>query len=167
MTALLLAALMAVALQASVAQTDASQAESQQPQTGSASQSEPPVLPVSIERIRAALERPDLLTLRHITPDFVVDVRERERFDKLVPPMDFSSGPVPPGGLYAYEQLQRAGVPITQPLVLIDLMAIAQEIRRAHAPHEAASAREEVRQAIADYCAAQPGGGVGIAICVK
>jgi len=174
MTALLLAASMAVQTasmavqtQTSPAQANARQAESEQTQTTSASQSEPPVLPVSIERIRAALQRPALLTVPRITPDFVVDVRERQRFDKLVPPMDFSSGPVPPGGLYAYEQLQRAGVPVAQPLMLIDLMAIAHEIGRAHAAHEAASAREEVRQAIADYCAGQPGGGAGIAICVK
>jgi len=124
-------------------------------------------LPVSLARIREALQRPDLLTLPRITPDFVVDVNERQRFEKLVPPVDYKSGPVPPGGLYAYEQLQRAGVPITQPLVVVDLMAIARGIGRAHAAQSAASAREEVRQAIAEYCAAQPGGGAGLAICVK
>jgi hypothetical protein len=169
MIALLLAATMTVAAQttatAASPQEDVTRAEQPQMQTTSASDA--PDLPVSIARIRAALERPDVLTLPRITPDFVVDVRERQRFDKLVPPMDFRSGPVPPGGLYAYEQLQRSGVSAAQPLLLIDLIAIGHEISRAHAAHEAASAREEVRQAIADYCAAQPAGGAGIAICVK
>ncbi|HWF86952.1 MAG TPA: hypothetical protein VG222_18980 [Vicinamibacterales bacterium] len=127
----------------------------------------PPELPVSIARIRAALERPDLLTLPQITPDFVVSVQERERFDKLVAPWDFRSGPVPPGGLYAYEQLQRSGLSTVQPLILVDLIAIARGIARAHSAQAAAAAREDVRQVIADYCAAQPGGGAGIAICVK
>jgi hypothetical protein len=84
-----------------------------------------------------------------------------------VPPWNFRSGPVPPGGLYAYEQLQRSGISIAQPLVLVDLMAIARGIARAHAAQSAAAAREDVRQTIAEYCAAQPDGGAGIAICVK
>ena len=124
-------------------------------------------LPVSIEHIRTALQHPDLLTLPRITPDFVVNVNERQRFDKLVPPVDYRSGPVPPGGLYAYEQLQRSGISETQPLVFVDLIAIAHGIGHARAAHAAASAHDEVRKAIADYCGAQPGGGAGIAICVK
>ncbi len=124
-------------------------------------------LPVSIERIRAALDRPAPLTLRRITPDFVVDVRERERFDKLIPPLDFKSGPVPPGGLYAYEQLQRSGVPIAQPLFLIDLIAIGHDLARAHAAHAGAAARANVQRAIAEYCEARPNGGAGIAICAR
>lgn len=137
------------------------------PQTAAPPDTSSSELPVSIAHIRAALERPDPLALPRITPDFVVNVQERQRFEKLVPPPDFRSGPVPPGGLYAYEQLQRSGISVAQPLILVDLMTIAREIGRAHAAHSAASAREEVRQAIADYCAAQPGGGAGIAICVK
>src|SRR6266851_2712727 len=78
------------------------------PQTGTA---DVPDLPVSLDRIREGLERPagDRLRLRVVIPDFAVKVVERERFEKLVPPWDFRSGPVPPGGLYAYDQLQRAG----------------------------------------------------------
>ncbi len=79
------------------------------PQTGTA---DVPDLPVSLDRIREGLERPagDRLRLRVVIPDFAVKVVERERFEKLVPPWDFRSGPVPPGGLYAYDQLQRAGL---------------------------------------------------------
>jgi hypothetical protein len=124
-------------------------------------------LPVSIEHIRAALERPDKLTLDPITPDFVVDVRERQRFEQRVPQWDFKSGPVPPGGLYFYEQLQRAGLSSAQPLFLVDLIAIGRGLASAHAAHSASVAREDVRRAIAEYCAARPDGGAGIAICVK
>ncbi len=136
-------------------------------QTPALPDTSPPELPVSIARIRAALERPDLLTLPQITPDFVVSVQERERFDKLVPPLDFRSGPVPPGGLYAYEQLQRSGLSTVQPLVVVDLIAIARGIARAYSAQSAAAARENVRRVIADYCAAQPSAGAGIAICAK
>ena len=40
----------------------------------------------SVEHIRAALDIPhtDLLMRREITPDFVVNIRERERFEKLM-----------------------------------------------------------------------------------
>ena len=126
-----------------------------------------PGLPVSVDRIRAALDRPDILTLHPVTPDFVVSVSERERFEKLVPPPDYRSGPVPPGGLYAYEQLQRAGLGSAQPLFLVDLIAIGRGIASLRAAHAASAAREDVRRAIAEYCAAQPDGGAGVAICVK
>ena len=140
----------------------------QAPQATQAVQdSMPEELPVSLARIRAALDRPDLLTLHPVTPDFIVAVSERERFEKLVPPPDYRSGPVPPGGLYAYEQLQRSGLGSAQPLFLVDLIAIGRGIARAHASHEAAAARDEVRREIAAYCAAQPGAGAGIAICSK
>src|SRR5665213_2574805 len=110
----------------------------QAPQATQAVQdSTPEQLPVSLARIRAALDRPDVLTLHPVTPDFVVTVSEPERFEKLVPPPDYRSGPVPPGGLYAYEQLQRSGLGSAQPLFLVDLMAIGRDIARAHASHEA------------------------------
>jgi hypothetical protein len=63
-------------------------------------------LPVSIERIRAALSAEP--TLRQDPPLFRVDVVER--IPDLLPPIDFNGGPVPQGGLYAYEQRQRLGL---------------------------------------------------------
>jgi hypothetical protein len=128
-------------------------------------------LPVSIDRIREALERPpsDRLIQRVVTPDFAVKITERERFEKLVPPWDFRSGPVPPGGLYAYEQLQRSGIAFAQPLVSVDLLAIgrgvASAISGARSAHAGAAARDEVQRAIAEYCAAQPNAGAGIQLC--
>jgi hypothetical protein len=124
-------------------------------------------LPVSIERIRQALQQRPALTVHPVIPDFRVDVHEHQRFEQLLPQWDFRSGPVPPGGLYAYEQLQRSGVPIAQPLVLVDLIAIGRALAGARAAHAAGAAREDVQRAIAEYCAAQPDGGAAIAICAK
>lgn len=126
----------------------------------------PPAI-FSVDRIRAALETPisELLTRRPITPDFVVDIRERQRFEKLMKPWDFSSGPVPPGGLYAYEQFQRSGIPVAQPLFMIDLLAIARGITKTAYSARTARAREEVDRAIAEYCEAQPDHGARIQLC--
>jgi hypothetical protein len=123
----------------------------------------------SIDRIRAALEIPqsELLMRREITPDFVVNIRERERFEKLMKPLDFRSGPVPPGGLYAYEQLQRSGIGMAQPLFLFDLMTVAHGINKAMYAARSAAARRTVERAIAEYCAAQPNGGAGIQLCMN
>jgi hypothetical protein len=142
--------------------------EAAPPQTGTAHVDD---LPVSLDHIREGLERPagDRLRLRVVVPDFAVKVVERERFEKLVPPWDFRSGPVPPGGLYGYEQLQRAGLGFTQPLVSMDLLAIgrgiAGAISGARSAHAAAAARDDVQRAIAEYCAAQPNAGAGIQLC--
>jgi hypothetical protein len=118
----------------------------------------------SIRRIRAALERPQTIDLDRIdqVPRFRVVIREPQRFRDL-PPLDFSAGPVPPGGLYAYEQRQRIGPPMSQPLVSIDVMPIAQAIGRAAAgvrrARGEAAARDALQRAIAEYCAAQPRAG--------
>ena len=126
----------------------------------------PPPL-FSVDRIRAALDKPssDLLTRRPITPDFVVNIRERERFEKLLKPWDFSSGPVPPGGLYAYEQLQRSGIPIAQPMFMMDLLSIARGVSKAAYSARTAKARREVDRAIAEYCDALPNRGAGVQLC--
>jgi hypothetical protein len=166
---LLVAGLMLCAQQAQAAQ------QAQQPQaTPQPQDAQPPSdaplpldVPVSLDRVRAGLARPDRLKLQPITADFSVHIDERERFDKLVPPVDYRSGSVPPGGLYAYEQLQRAGLAQTQPLFLVDLIAIGRGIANLHAAHSEAAARDEVRRAINAYCAGQPDGGAGIAVCAK
>ena len=144
----------------------AQEAAPPQPETAHAAD-----LPVSLDSIREGLEQAaiDRLRLHVVIPDFAVKVVERERFEKLVPPWDFQSGPVPPGGLYAYEQLQRTGLGFTQPLVSIDLLAIgrgiAGAISGARAAHAASAARDDVQRAIAEYCAAQPNAGAGIQLC--
>ena len=126
--------------------------------------------PFSIDRIRDSLAQtpPEPALLPAAQPQFRVNIVERQRFGDRVPP-DFRGGPVPPGGLYAYEQRQRIGPPMAQPLVVIDITPIASAIvaaiRDARRSGETAAAREDVRRAIGQYCAAQPDRGAGIQIC--
>jgi hypothetical protein len=127
----------------------------------------------SVAHVRAALEKPPsslTLTVPERKADFTVTITERERFDRLLPPiLDFKLGP----GLSQYELFSS---PYTspwgsQPIVSVDLMSLAMaaavginELRKAHARR---AALEEVQQAIADYCAAQPNRGAGIHICTS
>jgi hypothetical protein len=106
------------------------------------------------------------LTLPERKADFSVTITERERFDELVPPiLDFKVGP----GLPQQELFTSPWG--SQPLVSVDLMSLVMaaavginELRKAHARR---AALEEVRQAISDYCAAQPNRGAGIQICTS
>lgn len=150
-------------------------------------------LPVSVERIRETLSHfPQKPLLRGLNeqPDFTVTVEERgsieltlEEFFKNT---DFSGGPVPPGGLYGYEQQRQLADPNSRPLaqpyaaftrgelaqvaatsVLTTLLAryFARGFQNVMKSSADRAADEEVRQAIAEYCAAQPGRGQGIVIC--
>ena len=120
---------------------------------------------VSVERVRAALEKPSSrLTLRPRTPDFAITIRERERFERLLTPiLDFKLGPgFPQSALFASPFR-------SQPVFSVDLLSAAlatvsvvNEVRRARVKHAAV---EEVRRTIAAYCAAQPSAGAGITLC--
>jgi hypothetical protein len=141
-------------------------------------------LPVSLERIRAGLERPTLLSLRTLDerPTFRVQILEKQRIDDLLATLDFKSR----GGVY-FDEMQRAtwpsvDNPLMQPyapfsggqMVTLAIENIAGKlgagklmnaISNASKSRAQAAAREEVLQAIQDYCAAQPGRGSGIQIC--
>jgi hypothetical protein len=115
----------------------------------------------SLTRIASALAKPpSKLVLQERKPDFTVDIRERQQFEHLLPPMwDFKTGPVPwasPAGW-------------SRPLFTVDLLAIAGTIAKSVASarrgHAEGAAREDVRREIANYCAAQPNGGAGLQIC--
>jgi hypothetical protein len=126
---------------------------------------------VSLERIRTALNRPALrLPTEGPKPDFVVHVIQKSWFEQVMPPIDFRSGPVPPGGLYAYEQQQRLNPTAPIPLFNVSLMplvrGIAHGFSSAYQAQSSASAHRDVVRAIAEYCAAQPNGGTAIAICM-
>lgn len=128
--------------------------------TGVASAQTPEAeLPVSLDRIRSALAQPagTLQIETDHTADFTVHVRERAPLEEIVPSLDFRSGPVPPGGLYAFEQRQRLGQPYAeQPLIQIDVLPFAHVVVDAirHARHAAAerAAREQVRRELAAFC---------------
>jgi hypothetical protein len=117
-----------------------------------------------VERVRAALEKPpSKLTVPEVRADFSVHIEVRrplqDIFDKPVwqlPPIGWQP---PAVGYTAFGGM---------PMVNIDLMAVGGAIaravndaRRAHAAHNAS---EEVRQAIAEYCAVQPNAAT-ISIC--
>jgi hypothetical protein len=149
-------------------------------------------LPVSLDKIRLALEQPPVEPLRGLDerPLFRVEIRERQRIDDLLQSLKFESGPAVPGGLYGYEQ-QRIMFPsvdnplaqpwsaFTQPelarvvtLSFIETLVtkyLAKRMLSAVTAAERASAeqaaREEVARAIGEYCAAQANHGAGMQIC--
>jgi hypothetical protein len=125
---------------------------------------------VSLERIREALAAPPsrVNPPPHRTPDFVVQVvTDRQRVDRLIAPvLQFDSG-IARRPWFLASQPQ---VGTTPALAAVDVLALASAVRRqlAGAPRDRrdAAARRDVRQAIADYCAAQPNGGTAIRICM-
>lgn len=194
---LLLAALLAVAVPDGAAQTSSSpEAAPSSPadDTGTRDVSAEPstpgtssVLPVSLDRIREQLaQTPAVPRLRGLNeqPTFRSGVEERVTLEHFFRPEDFQTGPVPPGGLYAYEMQRATSNPVSDPLAQPyaafsggQLLTIAIEnlifrylggrLTQAFADDSAAqaAAEAEVARAVAQYCAAQPRGGAGIQIC--
>jgi hypothetical protein len=79
-------------------------------------------LPVSLDRIRAALAQPaptePLKGLNDPPPTFKVEIQEQQKFDELVSKLKFNKGgPQVPGGIDAYEQYQRLFPRVDNPLV--------------------------------------------------
>jgi len=163
-----------------------SQSDTQSPATKG--QADRPLLPVSLDKIREALEQPPGEPLRGLDEraQFHVEIRERQKLDDLLKSLNFKSGPAVPGGLYAYEQQRllfpKVDNPLVQPyaafnqseLVVVSLTTLIENylagrlgraITAANRAGAEAAARQEVERAIAEYCAAQPNGGAGIQIC--
>jgi hypothetical protein len=130
-------------------------------------------LPVSLDRIREALaepQKPSLLDALDRQAHFRVEVEEkRPTFAPIFSPDAFKGGPVPPGGLYAYEQQQRLFPNSTPALVSFDTLPVFRDLlgafREARRARAAAAAREEVERSMAEFCAAQPNGGKGVVGC--
>lgn len=149
--------------------------------------------PVSLDRIREGLRQTPTTRLRGLdeVPNFKVEIHERARpftLEELIKSMapEFKAGPVPAGGVYAYEVNRQASNPVDNPLaqpyaafnqpqlltVLIENLVgkylagkAANGVTAAERAHAETAARDEVRRAVAEYCAAQPDGGRGIDIC--
>ena len=146
-------------------------------------------LPVSLDRIREALDKPvsrPLMKSFDEQPTFRVEIRERLRIEELLAALDFKGGPTPAAGIYGYEQQQRLFPPSMNPLaqpyaafnqgqlitILIENLVgkylaghAASSISKSLREHAEAVARREVDEAIAEYCAARPDRGAGIALC--
>jgi len=145
-------------------------------------------LPVSLDKIREALQQPPTVSLRALDerPTFRVQILERQKIEELLASMNFKAGPTPAGGIYMYEQQRQMFNPVDRPLmqpyaafstgelltILIENLVgkylggkavnAVSKMERARAE---ANAKEEVRAAVAHYCNAQPNLGVGIQIC--
>ena len=159
-----------------------------QPSSGDNQAAEPLNLPVSLDKIKEALEQKPVLSLRTVDerPTFRVQVFERQRIDELLATLNFKAGPTPAGGVY-WDEIQRQMFPSVdnprrQPYTAFgpgELLTILIEnvagrylggkalnaVSTAERAHAEAAAKQEVRQAIQSYCAAQPDGGAGIQIC--
>lgn len=145
--------------------------------------------PVSLDRIREGLAKPprgSALKNVDLKPDFVIYVEENDHIQAVLSKLETKSGPAPAGGLYGYEQQQRAfgksDRPLQQPYAafsggeLITLAieglaqkflggAIASGISTAQRERAEQDARREVAQAILDYCDGMPDGGRNLHLC--
>jgi hypothetical protein len=145
-------------------------------------------LPVSLAKIREALSTTPLLSLSTADerPTFRIQIHERQKLEELLSTLNFKAGPVPAGGVYMAEQnrvmFPSVDNPLRQPLAAFnqsELLTILIEnlvgkylggkavnaISKAERSNAEAAARDEVRNAIAQYCGSQPGAGAGIQIC--
>jgi hypothetical protein len=142
--------------------------------------------PVSLERIRKGLSRKPALTIPPLDrpADFRSEVEVWGR--DLFRPDELKPGPIPAGGLYQAE-MQRLFAnsvdnPLRQPYAAFNqgqLLFLAAEsslnmliakqvnkgVQRAWNWYQEEKARAEVARAMAEFCAAQPNGGAGVAGC--
>jgi hypothetical protein len=123
-----------------------------------------PALPVSLTRIHQALDRPAPLRIQlpESQADFHVEIRRRPLYSpNLLGPVESlwlpGISPVPAGGLYGFEQRQRLGQQWSQPMFAVDLLSIGSALQKAiaaaHRSRAEKSAQEEVRRALAEFCA--------------
>ena len=153
-----------------------------------ATRNQRPGLPISIAKIRAALETTPILSLRTLDerPTFRIQIQDRQKIEELLATLNFKTGPIPAGGVYMAEQdrimFPAVDNPLRQPLAAFsqpELLTILIEnlvgkylggkalnaVSHAERAHAEAAAKEEVRTAVAQYCSAQPNQGAGIQIC--
>jgi hypothetical protein len=159
------------------------------------SKDQEPGLPVSLDKIKDALKQPpSALTLRTVdgTPTFRMQILEKQKIEELLATLFLKSTPgpfggyTPGGGLYGFEQQRQmfpaVDNPLRQPYAAFsggELLTILIEnligrylggraleaVSHAERNRAEAAAKEEVRNAVTQYCAAQPNGGAGLQIC--
>ena len=145
-------------------------------------------LPVSVAKIREALETTPALSLSTTDerPLFRMQIQERRRIDELLSTLDYKAGYVPAGGVYMAEQQRLMFNPVDRPLMQpyaafsgAELLTILIEnlvgkylggkavdaVSKSERARAEANAREEVRAAVEQYCNAQPNAGAGLQIC--
>jgi hypothetical protein len=144
-------------------------------------------LPVSLSKIREALETTPGIPLRlDETPTFRIQIQEKQRLDELLATLKFKPVPIPAGGVNMAEQNRIMFPWVDNPtrqqfgaFNQSELLTILVEnligkylggkatnaISKTERAHAETAAREEVRDAVAQYCSAQPNGGAGLQIC--
>jgi hypothetical protein len=145
-------------------------------------------LPVSLDKIKEALEQTPAISFRTLDerPTFRVQIRERQRIEELLATLNYKSTPAPAGGLYGYEMQRQMWPSVDNPLrqpyaafnqpelltILVENLVghyladkVKSAITAAERAHAEAAARSEVRLAVSEYCNAQPNTGAGILIC--
>jgi hypothetical protein len=191
----LIALLFALFVAVPPAHAQSDQTSSPQPSPSAPQDSPQANLPVSLDKIKEALRQPpSSLTLRSLdeTPTFRMQILERQRIEELLATLFLKSVPgplggyTPGGGLYGFEQQRQmfpaVDNPLRQPYTAFsggELITILIEnlvgkylggraldaVSHAERARAEASAKEEVRSAVAQYCAAQPNAGAGVQIC--
>jgi len=159
-----------------VAATAVAQEGQPPPKTSSADDGRAANLPVSLDKIKQGLEQAPAEPLRGLDerPHFRVEIRERQKIEELLSTLRFDSGPAVPGGIYGYEQQQRAfpktDNPLAQPYAAFNQGQLAtilfeeflekylggrmvQGITDASRAHAEEAARQEVQRALAEFCA--------------
>jgi hypothetical protein len=170
-----------VASSAAAQQTPASPAQDAPGTQGS-------TLPVSVEKIREALQTTPILSIGTLDerPTFRIQIQEKQKLEELLSTLTFKTGPIPAGGVNMAEQdrimFPSVDNPLRQPLAAFsqpELLTILVEnlvgkylggktgnaISRAERAHAESAAKDEVRAAVSQYCSAQPNNGTGIQIC--
>jgi len=112
----------------------------------------------ALSRIRQALTRPNPLQVVIPEPTFREVIQERT-LERAWEKHSETGGPIPPGGLYAFEQRQRLGNPWAgQPMIQIDVLPLAerifQSVRHSHHAQSERAAHEEVLRTLAEFCIA-------------
>jgi hypothetical protein len=145
-------------------------------------------LPVSLTKIREALQTKPLLSIGTLDerPIFRMQIEERQKIEELLATLNFKTGPVPAGGVYMAEQNRIMFPAVDNPLrqqlgafnqpelltILIENLAgrylagkAGNAISKAERANAEAAAKDEVRTAVAQYCSRQPNNGLGVQIC--
>ena len=153
-----------------------------------AGQDQGPTLPVSLAKIREALETTPILSLRTIDerPTFRIQIQEKQKLEELLTTLKFKPVPVPAGGINMAEQnrimfpwvdnptRQQFGAFSQSELLTILVENLVGKylggkalnaVSRAERAHAEAQAKDEVRTAVSQYCTSQPNNGAGIQIC--
>ncbi len=175
-----LAALLLTAILMSATASAQQPTASSQPQDGVTSpEAASPPLPVSVDKIRQALEQRGSQSLSSLgeRPHFRVEIRERQKIEELLSTLNYKSGPTPPGGVYGYEQQQvlfpKVQNPLAQPYATFNQPQLAtilieellekylgsrmtQSIGDASRARAEQTAREEMQRALDRFLAAHP-----------